>query len=590
MQIRHRITHALSLSLASMLPCSTLADAPRVLDIVPRATAAVIAVSSLKELDGHVSELLGAMEARTLGSLSLALVAMGLRDGLDLEGSAAGLLYEPVAPPKEGEPVAAPPRVLLLLPVSDADKFLATLQAKADPDLWRFDYAGVGYFARRIGDAHLALSSEQDLVRNFTAMPGSLEQHKAAIGARGREVLERAPIIALGDPDALRAAFEPIIESLTTGAPMPGAGDADLLRDSRSSIPGRMLRVAMDEASSVIVGIDPGALGLRIDAAAVFPDDAIMSRICRGDAEDPQPFRLLPKLPYLFAGAIDTAHPGVRLMLDEFGPGPGSIGPQAEAERAIITAASDMRTATVAIYDPPSVMFGALTRMLIAWDAKSPRDAAVLFQKWLDVLAKEESGVNATKTVYTTGARTLEDLRIDEWSIEPPAGSMPMLPMLFGPVPGPQGFFAATDRFGYLQPSRQDALMTAALKTAKQGVEASLQSDMMLSQVSDLLPRPRAIEGYIDVRPLLKQARALMGEQAPLPHDIPDELPPVGMAIVMSDGSLQAAAFIPAPLLRIGYFAWRESDRAPETPDAGDPPRSGAKPTPRRAPRHGASR
>jgi hypothetical protein len=596
MQIRHSFTRGLSSILAAAsLAWPVLAAAPQVLDIVPRSTPLVVAVSSLKKLDGQASELLGAMEARTLGSLSQALVAMGLRDGLDLEGSAAGLLYEPLAPAaaaEDGEPAAPTPRVLLLLPVSDAARFLATLQAKDDAGLSRFDYAGVSYFAKRIGDGHLAVSSGRDLIESFTAKPGNLEQYRAAIGARGREVLDRAPIVALGDPDVMRPMLERVLAPLAAGVPgmpgmgaRPGAAEAgaagggpggaagiDVLRDPRTSIAGRLLRVTMDEASAAIVGIEPGALGLRIDAAAAFPDDAIMSRICRGDAEDPEPFRMLPSMPYLFAGATNTAHPGVRLMLDEFGPGPGSLGPQADAERAILAAASDMNTASVAIYAPPNMMFGVLTRTLIAWDARAPRDASVLFQKWLDSLAKEEVGANATKTKYTAGARTLGDVKVDEWSIEPPAGSFAMMPMFFGPVPGPQGLFAATDKFGYLQWSREDALMTAALKAAGQGGAASLQSDVMLSQVSELLPRPRAIEWYLDVRPLLKQVRSLMGDRAPLPTDMPDELPPIGAAIVMSEGSLQASAFIPAPLLRIAYFAWRESDRGPGPGDAAPPP------------------
>lgn len=573
-------------ALAPLAPA--FARAPAVLDFIPPNTPVIVAVSSLKKLDAQTTELLGAMETQTLGSLAQALSAMGLREGLDLDGSAAGLLYEPArvepapAENKEGEPPAIPePRVLLLLPVSDAAKFFASLQAKDDAGLSRFDYAGTTYFARRAEGKHIAVSSERALVEDFAPKPGSLETFKSTVGVRGREVLARAPIVALGSPRMLQPMLERVLAPLAAGVPGlpgmrgPGAGGADapnqqganpadILRDPRMSIAGRMLRTAIDEASGAILGIEPGALGLRIDAAAAFPDGAAMAAICRGESEDPEPFRMLPNQPYLFAASTNTAHPGVRMMLDEFGPGPGAVGPQADAERAIFEAAQGMSTASVAIYAPPNMLFGVLTRTLIAWDARSPRDAGALFQNWLKVVAAEEVGEEATKTAYTPAARSLEGTKIDEWSIEPPAGSFAMMPMFFGPVPGPQGFFAATERFGYLQWSREEPLMTAALQAAAKGGDSSLQSDLMLTQVSELLPRPRAIEWYLDVRPVLRQVRAFMGEQAPLPADIPDELPPIGAVIIMSDGSLQASALVPAPLLRIAYFAWREGGDAAE--------------------------
>lgn len=517
---------------------------PAVLDRVAPGPAVIVAVRSLSEFDASSAELLGAMEARTLGTLSQALVAMGVRDGLDLRAPAAALLYNAEQPTQDD--------VLLLLPMADAALFLGNLKARDDTGVSRFTYAGQDYFARTVDGGLLALSTARVRVETFNAAPGHAAEHKAMIGPRGREIAERAHVIALGKPVVLRPLLERVLSMVATGVPAPQAGANEGL-DVRSNFVTRFVQVASDEATGAIVGLEPGALGLRIDAAAAFADDSMMAKACQGGPgaqEDAQPLRMLPGLDYLFAGSTNTAHPGVRMLLDELGPGPAAVGPVAEAQRSIIEAMSEMSTASVAVYAPPSLMFGVLTRTVIAWDAPQPRSGGAMFQTWLTQTASTGPEAQRPKAQYAPGAQTIAGVKVDAWSLVPPAGSVPMMPVFFG-AEGPSGFFAATERFGYLTWGRDAALMEAAIK-APAG-EQSLQNDLMLSQISELLPRPRAFEWYLDVRPIVKQARGLLGPRAAALKDAPDELPPIGAAVVMHDGSLQVSAFIPAPLMKLGY-------------------------------------
>ena len=76
--------------------------------------------------------------------------------------------------------------------------------------------------------------------------------------------------------------------------------------------------LAGQEASGAIVGVKLGASGASMDLAVAFPEDTVMGRACRASIDEPAPaFTRLAQEPFLFAGSIDTAHPGLREVLNQ---------------------------------------------------------------------------------------------------------------------------------------------------------------------------------------------------------------------------------------------------------------------------------
>src|SRR5690606_9586232 len=99
--------------------------------------------------------------------------------------------------------------------------------------------------------------------------------------------------------------------------------------------------------------------------------------------------------------------------------------------------------------------------------------------------------------------------RVEQWSLSAP-GESRASPLLFGSE-GPKGFLATTGSGGVLTWSRDESLLSSCLGALNAADAAtSIESDLMLSQVSALLPRDRVIEWFFDARPLLAQALPML--------------------------------------------------------------------------------
>lgn len=532
------------------------AATPRVLEVIPRdGPLAVVAVGNLERSDARLRELLAAFTGGNAGYAGIGplLEAMGIRTGIDLTGSAAIVLV-----PAEGEAQGAAIPVAVL-PSRDHEAFFTTVAAEGEGAIRDFEYAGATYAARAIEPGYLIVGNNRAAVESFHPAEPASAMNFDDFGTAGALITASSDIIAYSKSHN----FGMIVQwlRLVTGA------DAPLDAPSLGGyFPDRLLHLLKSESRGVLLAasFDPGSL--RIDLASTFVDDGVLNRAARtpddaGVAGD-SPLATMPAQPYLLAMGIDAAHPGVRILADELGPPGRSTKVFVQLELAILGAIPSMEALSLVVYEPASVMFGSLARTMISWRAPAPEEATRAFREWVESLDQRPFGDKVFASKYEPGAE------MDSWSITPPAGAFPMVPMLLGPFPEVQGKLVTKPGRSYLTWSRDTALMDHAAMVGANG-EPTLDRDELLARVSSMLPKPRIIEAYFDTTPIIKQIGPMMAGKH-VAAELPAKLPPLGAAVTADEGVARLSIVAPTDLLQ----AWRtlsQSDADDEPPQPNRP-------------------
>ncbi|MDX2115572.1 MAG: hypothetical protein SFZ24_08130 [Planctomycetota bacterium] len=573
-------------------PAVVDAAAPRVLDIIdPQAVAAVLAVDNVSALDRKARDFLAAVGGPDFGGLAFILDAMGLSRGLDLEGSLAILLPGAAAPAQPARPLAWGDLVVLA-PVRDAAAFFASVNARGEGDLRSFEYSGDRVFVRPFGPSHIALGGRDDLVAALRPATGALPRTLEDLGPLGAAVAEESDIVLLGEIRPILAMLRDLTRAARGAGPgLPPAADqpsgdnpaqqpaepGDAAALVQGSFAGRLGRVFIDESRASIVGLTFAPLALRVDVASGFAPESMLRAATSAHAEG-APARsglaLLARNPYVLALALDAAHPTVRMIADELAPPRRARGVLAEAEYAILGSIDSMDAAAVAVYAPPSLTFGVLSRTVAAWSSPTPDEGARAFESWIEGLTGKvlRAGAPALTTAYRESAATIAERPADTWSITAPPGMGP-LTIAYGAHPSIDGVLVRAPDYAHLTWSRDAALVEASVRAPAGPQDASLAGDELLTQVRALLPEPRFAEAFADVSPVLSQLGPLMrmfaggpgGGPGDLLADVPEQLPPLGAALTARDGSARATIIVPTPLVQLGVQLYqRVSENQPE--------------------------
>lgn len=522
------------------------ADLPAVLDLVPPQTPVVVAVRSLDRLDEARAELFDAAGIRGLASLQQVWRALGINEGIDPSGSAAAILSTDQAPP-------AAPKTLVLLPVRDADAFARAVSAvPEDAGLMRFETAGEAYWLRTINPATLAISSDRTMLAAYDPAPGQLAAHARGLGARALGVAERSDVIALCDPDRLGPLLGATLAPLLSGQPalgLPAGDDAD----PRPSLAHALIERLTSDAGRTAFGVSMSPRGLRIEAAAGLREGSSLARALAAPPAPPAPApaaaqwqREVPAGEALFLGHIHLAHPGVRAILRDAAPEP----PDAPA-RALLSADA----AWVAVLAPTSLMQGLLTRTVIAWSAPDAGVAAGALGAWVTSLDGREVEGGRLSARWLDKPQGIEPPAW-AWAIDIPPEAAGIGPMLYGTAPGPSGFVATRGTRGVCSWGPTPDLLLRALEVPAARDEPGAEPKdrafrRALGEVDAVLPSPRAVEWFVNLRPVLKVFGPMLARGDQGGAQLPEALAPMGAALVMDAGGIEAAMFVPAPLIEL---------------------------------------
>jgi hypothetical protein len=528
-----------------VLAMGAAADAaPRVLDIIPsQGPVAVIAAAHVEQADAAVRRLLGTIGHEGYAGLAAVLDTMGARAGLDLAGSAAVVVY----PAARG---SGPLRTVLMLPVSDADRFFAGVGAEPDGGVQRFRYAGVEYFARGAGQTHALVGDSRALVERFDAKEGRLPVHAAAAGAAGRQILEGAHVVALTSAPGVEAMVDSRTALAGPEARLNAAGDGAV----SSTILGRLAHLARSESRTITIGLTILDAGARIDVASTFAADGVLARAAVAtETVAASALELFPADTVVAAVSIDAAHPGLRILADELAM-PGRIeGVMVEAERAAMTAIESAEALGMAVFEPPSLMFGGLSRAVVAWRAPRPEEPAAALRAWIESLHDRPIGSGRIVSAYTPSGATIAGRPADQWTISLPAASAGWLPFTFGSPPTVEGVTFLGGARGLASCSRDRELLDHC--AAEIPIEESLARSPRLAASAGALPGRRLAEGFLDVGPVLKQFAPMLTRGGALAA-AEERFTPIAAALTAREGSAGLAVVIPADVLRVAVAVW----------------------------------
>ncbi len=508
------------------------AGLPKALDHASPDSAIVIATPKLDQLDANLSQLAAMVGWNEMTTPREGLAAIGLRDGLNMDGSAAIILAE--ANIDEEEPAA-----VVILPISNYDTLLGAFNVNEGvggaPDSMVIQ--GETVFARDLGNGFAAFGPIADLVAGVSEHGGNLAAFTQRLGATCLDALDGCDIIVVGNV----AKLEPLIDE----------GLSQIPENQEMQIDEAELEALKDSVDMLAMGLRAGALGAGLEFALRFKDETPFAGLMTGKGDSSKLLKSLPAGQMVAAFAMDYAHPGMKAMnemnmQEQAQMGGNDIG---------MVLAEAFKTATgnagVIQFNPAGLMGGGmLANTVVFYETGAPGKLMDAVTAALDSVA-----VPGLTMSVNENATSVDGSKVHEWSADiAPQGMagaqmMQASTMLFG-AQGIGGYMAANDNGVYFTMSRNVGLMGSAL--AADGAN-SLASDAMLRQVADQLPDNRVAEGYLNALPVLQQLMpmaAMMG----LPMqgiNLPRELPPVGGSVEADNASLRFTAYVPTPVIKL---------------------------------------
>lgn len=542
---------------AAVLSLTARAGVPGALDKAPTDAVLVIATPSLNQLDKQAGQLLAAMGLPQISTPSQLLQIANLRNGLNMEGSAAVVVLP-------GDPNGAQePPIIVLLPVTDYGALLGNFGVKpaGAGALDSLNMAGSDVFAKDVGGGYAALSPTEAVLAAFAGKGGNLEAYKAALGAAGAAVADKAEILAVANV----AAMGPYMDAWSAGVKegMAAAGGPDPKQmEAASKVMDDLFKTLKRDGRTLALGIDAGATGVAFDMAAMFKEGSETAKTLTGPGAASSLMKRLPDQPYILAAAVDYAHPAARDLISKMtaiGDQMGGMGMMGGID--VTKMLGVMTGQATAIYpNPAGPMAGVLANTVTFIASKDPKAVLAQTKQMLQGLGGDKAPAKFTAT-FTDNEAQVNGVAADGYALALTPGNDPvsmqlmqMMSIFYGPA-GMSGYLAATDGGVYQTMSKNQALLKSALDAGKGG---SLADDAMIKQVSERLPQGRLAEGYVGIRTILEQAMPFMQMFLPVQIDLPADLPPVAGGVAVDSGALRATGVVPAQVLKLGGTVFQE--------------------------------
>lgn len=559
------------------LSASALLAAPPVLDRVPDDAAIVIAAPSADSMHRDITSLLTAVEFPfPMPEVNDLLAMMGVTGGIDTSKSIAIVVY----PPKKDAAVevkkAADPMgddadgdiddedeegdelVVALVPISNYGDLLANFAVKpgeagsidqvALPD-------GTDGFFKDVGNGYAAMSDNKELLGKFKAQSGA-SPIKNKLGKTGGNVADSADLMAIINVDAIRDKWPEIKKEMeeqikAETAMLPMGAEANPLQNEAVMW---FLDTAVRDSRAIVSGLNASNKGFSVDIAVNFNEGSYMGRMFESGGKTRELLSKIPGGAYIFAGAMDTASPGLRQFVKDIVAKATKPG-----EEPMFSLASLEKSEGSAFMMglPKGGVFGGLMTGMIQYVKTS--DPAGYIQTAKDDMirmnGKDQNGVTL-ETKYTENGAKVDGKDVDVWEMKfAGEGSnqeaAQAMGMIFGPTGGPNGYIARADGGVLLTFSKNSELLTQAIGVAK-GEGASLGSDTMIQQVAASLPGSRLGEFYLGTKSLMDLVlpfAAMAGVQIP-GDKIPENMPPIGAALASEGGGAHFSLFVPAPVIK----------------------------------------
>ncbi|MBX3358653.1 MAG: hypothetical protein KF745_09515 [Phycisphaeraceae bacterium] len=554
--------------------------APPVFDRVPTDALIVVAAPSLDRVNKSMEFLKASIEAAAaMPSPADALKMGGIEKGLDTTKPFAiiGMADPADAAKKDAADDMdfdddEPKNFVILVPTSDYKALLSNFGAEPGAagsiDTVRVPDQDQDVYLKSIGDGYAAMSPTRDILEKFSGKAGNLKAFEAAMGKTCNAISDAADMVFYANIPAIKAQPGPTVSERLQSAMemsplgmMGGGGDMDGM--------GQSVDAFMDQAQAAVIGMKIDALGVSIDSAAQFKEGSDYAKTFSKPGDAGTLIKKLPKQDYLFAFAADLSDPQIKSTLRKWGEMndadkgmPNMAGIQVDD---VDGAAFEMG------FSPAMLAPGAFFSGAVAYLKANPDAYLEKFQTAITELnGKTINGFQMATTFGPPKSNpVVNGAAVNAWAVkmtpdedaDDGGESAMMMQVLFGPAGGPSGLIAKADGGVIQTMSKNSTLLSAALDAAKG--QNSLAADTLMGQVAEKLPTGRFIEGYLGAKTILEMAKIPLAQfVGEIDVEIPDTLPPVGLAAAGNGGAARATVYVPMIVIKTAGEMVKAMNRA----------------------------
>ncbi len=577
-----------NLKISVVLACVTavvavqtaIAGVPAALSQAPQGAQMVIIIPSMSEFSGKL-----AMMNQTLGldvdeltdALGSFKAEAGIGDGLDDSGSALFVIYDLASSIDTG----AEPDVVMVLPVTDYQAFIASFQAEDAAA-----HTGEGVIAVTLPDGqdgfakeaggYAILGNRETVVANYTA-GGDADAIADQVGELGQHYLGNSDIAVYVDVAALAPVLNDAIDKgvaemhsefdQIAQSGMMQASDLETMK-----VVFKLYETAgkaiINSANGLVMSLDLSEDGVGLTHAIQFKPDSPVSPYLSGGGEGSSSILArLPKGPYIAAMAIDTESLTISKLMEAVMAEMPEGNAQLDMYRKAMPMVKQIKQYAGVFYtpDPNALMTGSgVLNMLQTY--KVDDGPAYLAQArdyikgmngtsipmGMPMGGGAGGGGNATityTTSYTENALQLDGVQVDQYKMN--VQMPPEMMMQMGPAAGMMqmftnfdGYVAQTDGYYLSSTTLDQQLITQGLATGKSG--DGMGSDDTLARVREnAVPPGAAAEGYLSFAGIIETVGPMAAMFGMPAVQAPADLPPVAMGLGIQGDSTALRFYVP---------------------------------------------
>ena len=561
---------------------------PPIMDRVPAGNPAVIVVPNLEQLGtdaGKVGAWTGTPEATDPYMLLNQFPGM---DKIDRKGPLAVVITDLGGPgdkatAKRGELTEPRPPKGALLFQADYDAFVKTVGGKPTAGIDPVTINDKEMFTKKIDGGLVALSTEKGILETLSFAPGQLPAHTKALGARASTVADTSDLTIMVDvlkarpliDEGFKNMEEQVEDMAAMGGQEPNTAAVKWFMDN-----------VLNDATMATFALDLSDAGVGLHMISTFKADSPMSKIASLKGVAPGLTARLPMGPYLVAMGLDLSSPELRKLLGQIPQNETAPGAKVNAASNKLMLEKTTGSAAVIGVNPGGAMAGVLSRTF-SFSLTTEPNAYLDFMRTAMTEAYEQDKIG--KATFTPNAADIDGTKVESYTFKlTPNPDIPpqMMNILFGMSGGPSGYIAPMEGAVATTLGKSSEMMRAGMLAFSKG-EGTFAKDKPMASTAELLPKDRLAEVFVGVKGILDTAlpTVAMFTGMPLNVQIPDDLPPVGLAIAPANGSMQASIVIPAAVIKTGSSvakAFRDAqenqNEQPEEPMEPDQKRDSGKP------------
>lgn len=573
------------------------AAAPKLVGEIPSGAPVFIVINNLQGLSTKLAAFdnaLGLGQPTLTNALGFAKAMTGMVAGVDDNGSLGMAMLNLPLPNAAGE--QQPPRVVLLVPVTDYNAFLGNFQPQTDGAVSQIQMTGKPMFVKQAG-GYAVISDLQDAVANYAPAAGNDFEKNS--GHFGSKVLGGSDLMIYVDLGTVGPVLQPFVAmglmQVQQQMADPALGEEGKMAQAMVGLYGDTFNAILRDSKSAVIGLDLSAQGIGLSGSVQFKPDTPTALMFAKSGKDTLNFNRLPNRPYLMATSMDMSALPLEQMLNAIASRfPADNGFSGIMKNAVEMMKSAGAEAQQAYYSPDLAAGpGSFLNSVSVYTSDNPAEFIKQYKQSILSMNNIQIAPNSKyMTSYTDNVMQIDGKNVDQFSLKMqlPPEAMQQL--------GPAAMLFAGDMGGYVVPTQQAVVMSQgadpmlikqAIAVADGKGENALNADAGITAMRKQLYDHRVAETYIGIGSIMNLANTFIAMFAPdAALDVPQNLPPVASSLSVHETGVGTRTFVPLTTIvavKNAVMKVMASQNKPATvSDAGAAPAAEPAPMPAPAP------